>query len=73
MIYNQLWFTPHEACKRQTTREYLQTQGAKHKESTTKTEKKKKTRLQVDTHTKKRVFPPIMIIVTKGRLFWFQP
>jgi len=42
-------------CKRQTTQEYLQDQGAQNKEAPPK-----QNELQVDTHTKKRVSPPIL-------------
>jgi len=38
-------------------------------QNTKKAPPKTKTKLQVDTHTKEWGFPPIMIAVTKSRLF----
>jgi len=42
-------------------------------QNTKKAPPKTKTKLQMDTHTKKWVFSPIIIAVIKSRLFWFQP
>jgi len=71
MIYKktQRWFPCTQVCKRRKTPQYIY----KVKVFINWARSKKQNKLHKNTHIKKRVFIPVVIIISKMNLFWFQP